>query len=121
MAITPQQFFNKSTKWFLLAFVLLFLFKSVQSCNRNMKLNITSKQYIHIIDSLENKYNIYYKESQDSIKELNFQLRLATERVEAAENRANAIQNVAEKVRANTTTTVNVRGLEEVKDTSKKK
>lgn len=121
MAITPQQFFQRSAKWFLLAFFLLFLFKSVQSCNRNMKLNITSGQYIHTIDSLENKYNVYYKESQDSIKELNFQLRLAIERVEAAENRANAIQDVAEKVRANTTTTVNVRGLEEVKDTSKKK
>jgi hypothetical protein len=76
MAITPQQFFERNCKWFLFAIIALFLFKTVQSCNRGMKLDISSGQYVHEIDSLKNKYNVYYKFSQDSIKELNYELKL---------------------------------------------
>jgi len=76
MAVTPEQFFSKNMKWFALALLALFLFKTVQSCNRNMRLDISSGQYIHEIDSLKNKYNAYYKVSQDSIKELNYELKL---------------------------------------------
>lgn len=118
MATTPHQFFSKNMKWFALAFLFLFLFKSIQSCNRNMQLNMGSKKYIEQIDSLKTLYNNYYRDSQDSIKKLNFELKLANEQVNAANKRAEAVQSAVEKVRSNTTITV--KGAEEVKDTSKK-
>jgi predicted PurR-regulated permease PerM len=120
MAVTPQQFFSKNMKWIALVLLFLFGIKSVQSCNRNMRLNIASETYISQIDSLENKYNTYYKESQDSIKDLNFLLELANEKAGAANDRANAVQSAVEKIKSNTTTTVVVKGAEEVKDTTKK-
>jgi len=121
MAITPQHFFEKNMKWIALTLLFLLMFKSIQSCNRNMRLSITSKDYIHQIDSIQNKYDTYYKESQDSIKKLNFKLELANEHAKAADQRADAIQTAVEKVKSNTTTTVVVKGAEEIKDTNKNK
>lgn len=112
MASKPLNFFEKNCKWFLLVFVILFLFKSVQSCNRNMKLSIDSKQYIQMIDSLEKHINKNEKQYATIIDELKFELKLAKEKEHAAVEKAQAIQSVAEKVRSNTTTTVNVRGVE---------
>jgi hypothetical protein len=117
MATTPQQFFEKNMKWFALALLVLFLFKSVQSCNRNMGTSLTEKEYKHTIDSLEKKYDILYKETSVRIGELEFQLKLEKKRAEDADKRADAIQSVAEKMRSNTT--VNVRGAEI--DTMKRK
>lgn len=118
---TPQHFFSKNMKWLMIAFLILFLFKSVQSCNRNMQLNITTNQYVEHLDSLQNLYNDYYKESQDSIKKLNFELQLAREHVKSANEKAYAVQSAVEKIKSNTTTTVVVKGAEEVKDTVKTK
>jgi hypothetical protein len=118
MATTPAQFFEKNMKWIALALLFLLTFKSVQSCNRSMRLNITSGDYIHQIDSLENRYNVYYKETQDSIKDLNFLLELANEKTGAANERAAAVQSAVEKIKSNTTITV--KGAEEVKDTNNK-
>ena len=119
--MTPQIFFERYCKWFALGLLFLFLFKTVQSCNRNMKLNISSGTYIHQIDSLKQQYYNYHELTQDSIKRLNFELRLANEKVNAANEKANAVQSAVEKIKSNTTTTVVVKGAEEVKDTSKKK
>ncbi|HPI81688.1 MAG TPA: hypothetical protein PK122_00445 [Candidatus Paceibacterota bacterium] len=119
MATTPQQFFSKNMKWFALALLFLLMIKSVQSCNRKALLNMGSKQYIEQIDSLKTLYNNYYSDSQDSIKKLNFELKLANEQVNAANKRAEAVQSAVEKVRSNTTITV--KGAEEVKDTTKRK
>lgn len=58
MATTPQQFFQKNLKWITLGLLVLFLFKSVQSCNRNMGTTITEKEYKHTIDSLTKKADI---------------------------------------------------------------
>lgn len=117
MAITPQEFFSKNMKWFALAFFILFLFKSIQGCNRNMGTQISEKEYKHIIDSLTKKYDILEKQSSATIKQLEFELKFEAERASEANKRAEAIQSVAEKVKANTT--VNVRGAEI--DTGKRK
>lgn len=77
------------------------------------------RQYIHVIDSLQNKYDNLYTVSQDSIKKLNFELKLAKENAKSANDKATAVQNAVEKIRSNTTTTVVVKGAEEVKDSSK--
>jgi len=121
MATTPAQFFDKNMKWIALALLFLLAIKSVQSCNRNMKLNITSGQYTEQIDSLKHLYNTYKETTQDSIKKLNFELKLAKEHVKSSDEKAQAVQNAVEKIRSNTTTTVVVKGAEEVKDTAKKK
>jgi len=115
MATTPQEFFSKNMKWFTLVFFILFLFKSIQGCNRNMGITITEKEYKHIIDSLEKKVDILQSEN----KNLTFELRLQSEKASAAEKQAEAIQSVAEKIKSNTTTTVNVRGAQD--DTVKTK
>jgi hypothetical protein len=121
MATTPKQFFDKNLKWFSLVLLFLLVFKFMQGCNRNMGYSIKEKQTIHQIDSLKKQYNDYYELTQDSIKELNFELKLAKEKAGAADQRANAVQSAVEKIKSNTTTTVVVKGAEEVKDTTKKK
>lgn len=117
MERTPQQFFSKNMKWFTLVFFILFLLKSVQSCNRNMGNRIIEKQYKHTIDSLTKKYDIFEKETTTIIRQLEFELKLEKEKAGEANRRAEAVQSVAEKIRANTT--VNVRGAEV--DTTKRK
>jgi len=119
MAQTPQQFIVKNMKWFALAFLLLFLFKSVQSCNRNMGTRTTEKEYKHIVDSLSKKYNILERATTLKINQLEFELKLQKEKANDADKRASAIQSVAEKIKSNTTTTVNVRGAQV--DTTKRK
>ena len=116
--LTPSSFFAKNMKWFALALLFLFLFKSVQSCNRNMQINMGSKKYIEQIDSLSQEYKEYKEVTQDSIKKLNFELQLANEQASAAKERANAVQSAVEKVRSNTTITV--KGAEEVKNNNQK-
>jgi hypothetical protein len=106
MAQTPQEFFEKYMKWFALAFLILFLFKSVQSCNRNMSYNVKDKGVKYLIDSLEKKIDVLEGEN----KQLSFELKLQSEKAGEAQKRAEAIQSVAEKIKSNTTTTVNVRG-----------
>jgi uncharacterized membrane protein YhiD involved in acid resistance len=110
-----EQFFVKNLKWITLALLFLFLLKSVQSCNRNTTISIKDKQYTHVIDSLKKQYvDLKMINSQ-----LEFELKLQKEKAGEADKRAIAVQSVAEKIRANTTTTVNVRGAQI--DTIKKK
>jgi hypothetical protein len=59
------------------------------------------------------------KESTATISQLEYELKLEQEKANAADKRAGAVQSVAEKIRANTTTTVNVRGA--AIDTTKNK
>jgi hypothetical protein len=58
MAQTPQQFFEKNVKWFAIAFFVLFCFKVVQGCNRNMGMRISEKKAVYTIDSLTKKADI---------------------------------------------------------------
>ena len=117
MALTPEQFFTKNMKWIALGLLLLLMFKTMQSCNRKTIIGKGSKEYVHEIDSLKNVYGGYYRESQDSIKKLNYLLRLADQNAAAADRRADAVQSAVEKVRSNTT--VVVKGAEEVKNDKK--
>lgn len=119
MAQTPQEFFEKNMKWIALLFFFLFLLKSVQSCNRSMNTTLTEKQSKHAIDSLTKKYNVLERESSSTIKQLEFELKLQSEKAGEADKRATAIQSVAEKIKSNTTTTVNVSGAQV--DTTKRK
>lgn len=120
MATTPEQFLSKNAKWIALVFLVLFLFKTTQSCNRNTQIRMGTKSYAVQIDSIQKEYNAYKEMAQDSIKKLNFELKLANEHANSANQRAEAVQSAVEKIKSNTTTTVVVKGAEEVKDTTKK-
>jgi len=115
--VTPQSFFTKNMKWIALCLFLLLCFKSIQSCNRNMNITIVQKEYTHIIDSLNKKCNELEKETTATINQLQFELRLQSERAGEANKRAEAVQSVAEKMKANTT--INVKGAS--LDTARKK
>lgn len=120
MGQTPAQFFSKNMKWFALALLFLLALKSVQSCNRKTMLNIEKEVYIEQIDSLENYIRTSEKIYEDSIKILNFQVELERTKAISADQRANAVQSAAEKIKTNTTSTTNItlKGLEEVKDST---
>lgn len=97
---------EKNIKWVAIVLTVLFVFKTVQSCNRGAKINTMDKKHTQTVDSLKSKNET----AQDSIKRLNFELKLASERVKSATERANAVQSTAEKMKANTT--VVVKGVE---------
>src|ERR1035437_5476354 len=104
--MTPSDLLEKNIKWITLILFVLFLFKSVQSCSRNMSTTMKEKENTHIIDSLQNKI------AADNliIEQLKFDLKLQSKTAEEADKRASAVQSVAEKIRTNTT--VNVHGAE---------
>lgn len=122
MKITKPTFIEKNLKYIAIGLLLLFLFTKIQSCNRNMTINILNKDITQLKDSLNsfhnsektvllNKLNI----AKDSIKELNFEIRLAQDRAISADKRANAVQSTAEKIRDNTT--INIENKNSKNDT----
>jgi len=58
MAQTPQEWFEKNLKWFTILLLVLFLFKSAQSCTRSMNITATERKTTHTIDSLTKKVDI---------------------------------------------------------------
>jgi hypothetical protein len=110
--MTPEQFFSKNLKWITLILALFLIIKLIQGCNHNMSDTITRHENTHIIDSLTNKCDSLEK----NVDHLKFELTLEQEKAGQADKRANAVQSVAEKIKANTT--INVKGAEE--DTPKK-
>jgi len=104
--MTPEIFFKTNCKWFAIAFLLLFLVKGIQSCNRNNIIESNKVQYKIESDSLKQQTKIY----EDSIKILQFDIKLANQGTMSANERAAAVQSAAEKIKANTT--VIVKGVE---------
>jgi len=107
--MTPEQFFTKNMKWIALICFCLLLFKTMQSCSRNMGTTMKEKEYTHTIDSLNKKISV----DAITIEQFKFELKLQSKTAEEADKRASAVQSVAEKIRANTT--VNVHGAEKDK------
>lgn len=115
MAQTPQQFFEKYMKWFALAFLLLFLFKSVQSCNRNMGTRVTEKQTKHMVDSLNKDRN----QLVDTVKTLRWENKILRNSLESEKSIRQAVQSVAEKQAGKNTTIIN--NIPNLSDTTKRK
>jgi len=124
-----EKWLRKNLKYVTLIFIALFLLKTTQSCNRKMSIRTLEKNLTTECDSLlmvkdqvimEKTLEIdaYIKNQvvQDYyIKDLENELKIAGVKVDAAERRANAIQQTAEKIRTNTT--IEIKGAEQ--DTSK--
>ena len=119
MAITPEQFFKKNMKWILLVVTILFLVKSVQSCNRNMTITNLSDEIIQLEDSLSLTYGtekeellLQLRNCEKLTSDLEHDVKLANSQRDEANKRADAVQSTAEKTRSNTTSTIVVKGAE---------
>jgi hypothetical protein len=124
-----EKWLRKNLKYITLILLVLLLLKTTQSCNRKMSLRITEKNLSEVCDSLlmikdqvimekTLEINAYLKNQvvmDYYIKDLENELKIAGVKVDAAERRANAIQQTAEKIRTNTT--IEIKGAEQ--DTSK--
>jgi len=128
MGTTPEQFFKKNMKWVLLVLSVLFLVKTVQSCNRNMTITNLNDEIIHLNDSLSATYGteketllLQLRDCEKENTQLEYEVKLADAAKEAANKRADAVQSTAEKTRSNTTSTIVVKGAEEVVDSTKVK
>lgn len=101
-----EKFVKKNLKWICIIFIFLFLLKSIQSCNRDNKLQKQSKKYSLQIDSLK-KENI----SKDFlILDLKNELKIAGVKYDEAQKRADAVQKTASAIKTNTT--IEVKGVE---------
>jgi len=128
MGTTPQQFFSKNMKWILLVVSILFVVKSVQSCNRNMVITNMNTEIIHLNDSLSATYGteketllLQLRECEKENTQLEYEVKLANAAEKSANERADAVQSTAEKTRSNTTSTIVVKGAEEIVDSTKVK
>lgn len=118
-----ENWFKKNLRWITIILFVLFLLKSVQSCNRNMSLRIQEKKLTENCDSLIREKDSLIKSLQKDnltkefiIKDLSSDLKVAGVKVNEAQRRADAVQRTAERVRTNTT--IEVKGVE--RDTIKK-
>lgn len=105
-----NEFFAKNQKYILIIAISLFFIKSFQSCSRNMTIKKLDKEIIHLSDSLTTMMDnetgtlvLQLQKANDSIKELNYEVKLAKSRATSADRRANAVQSTASKIRENTT------------------
>ena len=128
MATTPQAFFSKNMKWILLVVFILFFVKTFQSCNRNMTIGHLNEEIIHLNDSLSATYGtekesllLQLRECEKTNTQLEYEVKLAESRRDEANKRADAVQSTAEKTRSNTTSTIVVKGAEQVVDSTKVK
>ena len=105
-----KQFFQKNLRYVAIALAILFVLKSFQSCNRNMKIKRINKELIYTSDSLDRIYGaeadtllLRLGECEDDNQRLSYEVKLAKSEKDGANKRAAAVQSTAEKVRKNTT------------------
>ena len=103
-------FFSKNLKYITYILLFLLFIKYVQGCNRNMYIRKIEKENTHLVDSMTSlresekaQLLMELQLAKDSIKELNYEVKLAQTRAKEAERRAAAVQRTAERVRRNTT------------------
>jgi hypothetical protein len=108
--MTPQEFFKKNNKWILLVVSVLFVIKSVQSCNRNMVIQVKETEIVNLQDSLSTMFGtekeelvLQLRDCEAEVVKYKHQADIANTRAEAAERRADAVESTASKIRENTT------------------
>jgi hypothetical protein len=108
--MAAKQFLEKNQKYIVLILLALFFIKTFQSCNRNMTVNKLNKEIVYLTDSLNTMMTnetgmllLELNKAKDSIKTLHYEVKLAQSKEISANNRADAIQSTAAKIRENTT------------------
>ena len=115
-----MEWIKKNKNYVIIILGILFLYKSVQSCNRDTTLSIKEKRFTKELliqktelDSVINSKTIII-DSLDAqildrnilIKDLSNELKIAGIRASEAQRRADAVQSTAEKIKANTTISI---------------
>lgn len=115
-----ETWLKKNLKYVTLIILALFFIKSFQSCNRNMSIKRLTKENTYLVDSLNTMHRteksqlvLELKVANDSIQELNYEVKLAKSEKDGANKRADAVQSTAEKIRDNTTTTIKIENKSE--------
>jgi len=85
-----------------------------------------TNEITHLEDSLSSMYGtekatlfLQLKDCNTEKTQLEYEVKLANSQRDGANKRADAVQSTAEKTRSNTTSTIVVKGAEEVVDTAK--
>ena len=125
--MNTETFFSKNLKYIALILLALFLIKTTQSCNREMANKRMVKENTYIIDSLntiidtdKGTYILQLEECNDKVQELEYEVKLANSEKEAANRRANAVQSTAEKIRENTSITIENKSIQDTVSVDKK-
>lgn len=109
---TPKKkpFILKHYKSIIFGLGFIILFQFMQGCLRNSSHEREIKKIVHINDSIQNKKDLLILEKDSIIKVqkediiyLEYELKVAGVKVDAAEARAKAVQKTAEKIKQNTT------------------
>lgn len=110
-----KSWFQRNLQTLFIVAVVLFLGQSVRGCINTSSLERTINRNGVVADSLRqiDQQNIEDLQevlgtSQDENQRLIYELKIAGVKVEAAEERARAIQSTAEKVKNNNTTTIKI-------------
>ena len=112
-----MEWIKKNKNYIILFLSILFLYKSVQSCNRGTTIDIREKKHKNEIKMLIAKNDSILKKQEfiiDSLKneiinrnmllkDLSNELKIAGVKATEAQKRADAVQRTAEKIKANTT------------------
>jgi len=111
--MNTETFFSKNLKYIALILFALFLIKTTQSCNRGMANKKMVKENAYIVDSLnviidtdKGTYILQLEKCNDKVQELEYEVKLANSERDAANRRATAVQSTAEKIRENTSITI---------------
>lgn len=107
---------KKNLRYITIAFIVLFLFKSMQGCSRKMANTKQKKYYTEKIDSL-NKINMKIVDSLNNeilvrtflIKDLSSELKISGIKYDEAQKRADAVQKTVSSIRTNTT--IEIKGI----------
>ena len=98
-----EKWLIRNLKWFVLIFLVLFIIKSVQSCNRKMSLKIIEKNLTMECDSIINVKDQEIKILKDEImtrdymiKDLTNDLKIAGIKVDEAQKTVEAVTRTAE-------------------------
>jgi len=125
--MNTETFFSKNLKYIALILLALFLIKTTQSCNREMANKRMVKENAYIVDSLntiidtdKGTYILQLEECNDKVQELEYEVKLANSEKEAANRRANAVQSTAEKIRENTSITIENKSIQDTVSVDKK-
>ena len=111
--MTVQEFFKKNNKWILLAVSVLFVIKSVQSCNRNMVIQTMDSEIVELNDSLntilettEESLLLQLQDCKSDVVEARHERDIYKTRAEAAERSENNMRETLRNLKENTTITI---------------
>ena len=122
-----EKWIIRNLKWFTLIFIALFIFKSVQSCNRKMSIKIMEKNLVYERDSIIKERDKEIELFKIDIRTKDYTIKDLTNEVDKVnkinEKLENDNQNVNEQLKLclkrNVTIQQEFKGVE--KDTTKKK